>query len=364
MAFNQILIAGAGFAGSVCARQLADAGQRVVVIDRRDHIGGNAFDRYDSAGVLIHPYGPHIFHTNDKGVFQYLSRFTDWRFYEHRVQARIGDRLVPFPINITTLNEVLGLKLILPGEMETYLHSVRTPVETVSTSEDVLLSTIGRHLTNTFFRGYTRKQWGLDLSELSASVAARIPYRTNDDDRYFTDTYQFMPNNGYGSLFCELLRHPLIDIRLNTDFDDLHDMNWKHILYTGPIDEYFKHCLGKLPYRSLRFEHEHIALRQKYQPVATVNEPDYTVPHTRTTEFKHMTGQVHLGTSICREYPTAVGDPYYPVPNADNQKLYKRYEKLAEQTSHVTFLGRLGTYKYYNMDQVVAQALAASKKFI
>jgi len=371
------LVVGAGFAGSVCARQLADAGHHVTIIDKRDHIGGNAFDTYDGAGVLIHKYGPHIFHTNSKEVFHYLSRFTAWHFYEHRVLARVGqgmsggahisDKLMPVPINATTIKIFYGLNH-LPNEleMEKYFQEERVLVTDIKNSEDKLLSTIGKRLTDVFFRGYTRKQWGMDLSELAPSVAARIPYRTNDDDRYFTDTYQFMPADGYGSLFCEMLRHPLIDIRLNTNVSEMTgNPIWKHVFYTGPIDEFFKYRHGKLPYRSLKFEHEHIPFKAQYQSVGTVNEPDYSIPYTRITEFKHLTGQDHLGTSICREYPMADGDPYYPVPNAANQAQYLAYENDAyKMASVMTFVGRLAQYKYYNMDQVVASALHTVKFFL
>ena len=376
---KQFLIVGAGFAGSVCARQLADAGHRVVIVDKRDHIGGNAFDTYDGAGVLIHKYGPHIFHTNSKDVFQYLSRFTDWHFYEHKVLARVGqgmsggvhipDKLMPVPINATTIKTFYGLNhLPTELEMEKYFSGERVPVTDIKNSEDKLLSTIGKRLTDVFFRGYSRKQWGMDLNELAPSVAARIPYRTNDDDRYFTDNFQFMPAHGYGSLFCEMLRHPNIDIKLNEDATCKMLVSWPHfdhLIWTGPIDEFFGYRHGKLPYRSLKFEHEHLPFKAQFQSVATVNEPAYNIPYTRTTEFKHMTGQDHLGTSICREYPTADGDPYYPIPNAANQAMYLAYENEAYKMNNVaTFVGRLAQYKYYNMDQVVASALTAVKKLL
>jgi UDP-galactopyranose mutase len=377
---KRFLVVGAGFAGSVCARQLADAGHHVTIIDKRDHIGGNAFDAYDAAGVLVHKYGPHIFHTNDKGIFEYLSRFTDWRFYEHRVLANVAGELYPFPINMTTINKMFMQDMHQPAMVERFLLQqvadtfgieigTKWDESKIQNSEHYLLSKVGKHLTDVFFRGYTRKQWGMDLSELSKSVAARVPARFNDDDRYFTDTYQFMPANGYGSLFCEMLRHPNIDIRLNTDFEKGPIAGWlaayEHVVYTGPIDAFFKYEAGKLPYRSLKFEHEHLPFTAQHQPVGTVNEPDYSVPYTRTTEFKHMTGQDCLGTSICREYPTADGDPYYPIPNAANQAVYLAYENEAYRMNKTfTFVGRLAQYKYYNMDQVVASALTAVKRLL
>lgn len=350
------LIVGAGFAGAVCARQLADAGRRVLLIDRRDHVGGNASDHLDEHGVLVHPHGPHIFHTNSDKVFRWLSRFTDWRFYEHRVLAEVDGALLPLPINRTTLNRLYGLDLDEAGAAA-YLERVREPREPVRSSEDVVLSSVGRDLCAKFFRGYTRKQWGLDLSELAAGVAARIPTRTNDDDRYFTDRWQFMPAAGYSAMFRRMLDHPGITLRLGTDFAALRGQGLApHTVYTGPVDEYFGHRLGRLPYRSLRFEHQHLPDVAQYQPTGTVNYPNDHA-YTRITEFKHLTGQDVPGTSIVREYPQAEGDPYYPIPRPENEALYQRYAALAEQERGVAFVGRLAQYRYYNMDQVVAAAL-------
>lgn len=355
------LIVGAGYAGSVCAERLAADGHSVLVIDRRPHIGGNAFDVRDAQGVLIHPYGPHIFHTNAKRVFEYLSRFTDWRFYEHRVLAKVDEDLLPIPINRTTINKLYGLDLDEAG-VAAYLESVREPKAEIRTSEDVVLGSVGKDLCEKFFRGYTRKQWGLDLSELSAGVAARIPTRTGDDDRYFSDTFQFMPAEGYTKMFEAMLAHPSIEVRLETDFATLKAAGLaREIIYTGPIDLYFDYRFGKLPYRSLRFEHEHLAAQDEYQPVGTVNYPnDYD--YTRITEFKKLTGQDCTGTSLVREYPSAEGDPYYPIPRPENEALFKRYQALADQEDGVHFVGRLAQYRYYNMDQVVGAALALADK--
>jgi UDP-galactopyranose mutase len=358
-----VLVVGAGFAGAVMAERLAaDAGQRVLVVDRRPHIGGNAYDHKDAAGVLIHEYGPHIFHTNSVDVFAYLSRFTRWRPYEHRVLAQVGEALVPMPINRTTLNALYGLDLQSDEDAARFLASRAEPVETVRTSEDVVVSAVGRELYETFFRGYTRKQWGLDPSELDKSVTARVPTRTNTDDRYFTDVFQAMPLEGYTRMFERMLDHPNIDVRTGTDYRDvMGEVAWDRLVYTGPIDEYFDCRFGRLPYRSLRFSHE--TLDQEWlQPVATVNYPDEATPWTRATEYKHLTGQTHSRTSVTWEYPTADGDPYYPIPRAENQALFKRYEALAAAETDVVFVGRLATYRYYNMDQVVGQALAAYRK--
>jgi UDP-galactopyranose mutase len=359
-----VMVVGAGFAGAVMAERLAAAGRTVLVVDRRPHVAGNAYDRLDEAGVLIHQYGPHIFHTNSPEVFDYLSRFTTWRPYEHRVLAAVRDALLPIPINRTTLNDLYGLDLRSDEEAERFLASRAEPVDPVRTSEDVVVSAVGRDLYETFFRGYTRKQWGLDPSELDKSVTARVPTRTNVDDRYFTDRFQAMPADGFTAMFERLLDHTNITLLLGTDYREARDAYaHDHLVFTGPIDEYFGHCHGKLPYRSLRFQHETLAC-EWHQPVAVVNYPDETVPFTRVTEYKHLTGQSAPHTSITREFPAEHGDPYYPIPRAANQALYKRYEALAVAERGVTFVGRLATYRYYNMDQVVGQALAASRRLV
>lgn len=357
------LIVGAGYAGSVVARELADAGRRVRVIDRRPHIAGNAYDEYDDHGVLVHRYGPHIFHTNGERIFEYLSRFTEWRPYEHRVRGVVDGVRYPFPINRDTLNRLYGLELDEQGAAA-FFERVREPREPVHSSEDVVLNSVGRDLYEKFFLNYTRKQWGLEPSQLKAGVAARIPVRTNIDDRYFTDTFQAMPKHGYTTMFEALLDHPNITIELGVDFRDIRDrVKARHIVYTGPIDAYFGYCYGYLPYRSLRFEHEHLPDVKRFQETGTVNYPNEH-DYTRITEFKHLTGQHHSGTSIVREYPQAEGDPYYPVPRAENEALFKRYQALAEQESGVTFVGRLAQYRYYNMDQVVGAALASAKRLL
>ncbi|MGF6919412.1 UDP-galactopyranose mutase [Paraburkholderia sp. 40] len=357
------LIVGAGFAGAVCAERLAASGKRVLVVDKRNHIGGNAYDRHDENGVLIHPYGPHIFHTNSKRIFEYLSDFTDWRFYEHRVKAYVDGGLYPIPINRTTINRLYGLDL---NEQATvaFLESVREARGTVSTSEDAVLSSVGRDLCEKFFRGYTRKQWGLDLSELSAGVAARIPTRSNDDDRYFTDTYQFMPAQGYTAMFERMLGSPDIEVRLSTDYNEVKaSIECGHLVYTGRIDAYFGYRFGKLPYRSLDFQHQHLSDVERFQTTGTVNYPN-DHEYTRITEFKHLTGQQHPGTSIVREYPRAEGEPYYPIPRKENEALFLRYNALAETVADITFVGRLAQYRYYNMDQVVGAALKAAEGLI
>lgn len=360
---NTLLIVGAGYAGSVMARELAEAGHRAHVIDKRPHIAGNAYDEFDAHGVLVHRYGPHIFHTNGERIFEYLSRFTEWRPYEHRVLGIVDGKPYPFPINRDTLNRLYGLELD-ETQAAAFFERVREPREPVLTSEDVVLNSVGRDLYEKFFLNYTRKQWGLDPSQLKSGVAARIPVRTNTDDRYFTDTYQAMPKHGYTKMFEAILDHPNISVELEVDFAEARNQRrYDHLVYTGPIDAYFDYRFGRLPYRSLRFEHEHLPGTGQYQPVGTVNYPNDHA-YTRITEFKHLTGQQHTGTSIVREYPQAEGDPYYPVPRAENEALFKRYETLAEREENVTFVGRLAQYRYYNMDQVVGAALAAAKRLV
>ena len=357
---TDVLVVGAGFSGAVVARQLAERGLGVLVIDKRSHVGGNAHDRTDAHGVLVHPYGPHIFHTNSERIFEYLSRFTRWRPYEHRVLAQVDGQLVPLPINIDTVNQLYGLQLT-EDTIQAFFDSVREPRDDIRSSEDVVLNAVGRDLYEKFFRGYTRKQWGLDPSELAASVAARIPTRTNHDDRYFADTFQHMPAEGYTRLFERLLDHPNIGVEIGIDFfRHRARLRAGHVVYTGPVDAFYDYCYGNLPYRSLRFEHEHLPGTARYQQVGTVNYPN-DFAHTRITEFRHLTGQQHSGTSIVREYPQAEGDPYYPVPRPENERLFKRYEALAREEPDVTFVGRLAQYRYYNMDQCVGAALKAAE---
>lgn len=355
------LIVGAGFAGATVAERLAShADKKVLICDKRPHIGGNAFDYYDEHGILIHKYGPHIFHTNSAEVFGYLSRFTDWRPYQHRVRANVDGQLVPIPINLDTINQLYGTRFT-SLELESFFASVAEPRSPLKTSEDVIVNRVGRELYEKFFRNYTRKQWGLDPSELDASVTARVPVRTNRDDRYFTDTYQAMPLLGYTRMFERMLSHPNIHILLNSDYRDIKALiPHRQLIYTGPVDEYFEYCYGKLPYRSLRFKWETRDVSTA-QPAPVINYPnDHS--YTRVTEFKYLSGQEHSKTTLVYEYPTDEGDPYYPVPTAANAALYAKYQALADNTTDVRFLGRLGTYKYYNMDQVVAQALAFYSK--
>jgi len=363
MQHYDFVIVGAGYAGSVLAERLASqSGKQVLVIDKRPHIGGNAYDYYNEDGILIHLYGPHIFHTNSPDVFAYLSQFTEWRPYEHRVLASVEGQLLPIPINLDTVNKLYG-KNFTSEELAEYFKTVGEPIADIRTSEDVVVSQVGRDLYEKFFKNYTKKQWGVYPSELDKSVTSRIPTRTNQDDRYFGDEFQSMPLHGFTKMFENMLNNPNIHTMLSTDFKDVKDgLSYDQLIYTGPVDEYFDHCYGKLPYRSLYFEHKTLD-QEWFQPVSVVNYPNDN-EYTRITEYKYLTGQENPKTSITFEYPRSEGDPYYPIPRPENAELYRKYKQLADEQPNVHFVGRLGTYRYYNMDQVVAQALTLYKKIV
>ncbi len=357
------LIVGAGFAGSVLAERLANgSGKKVLICEKRSHIGGNAFDFYNDEGILIHKYGPHIFHTNSKEVIDYLSNFTEWRSYEHRVLASVDGKLVPIPINLDTINELYGLNLTA-FEVEEFFATKAEKCEHIKTSEDVVVSKVGRELYEKFFKNYTKKQWGLDPSQLDASVTSRVPTRTNRDDRYFTDSYQMMPKYGYTKMFEKMLDHPHIKVMLNCDYREIvGEIDFDEMVYTGPVDLFFDYEYGKLPYRSLEFKHE-THDTETFQTAPVVNYPNEQA-FTRITEFKYLTGQKHDKSSIVYEFPQATGDPYYPIPRKQNAEIYAKYKALADAEKDVHFVGRLATYKYYNMDQIVAQALMTYGKIV
>jgi UDP-galactopyranose mutase len=363
----EVLVVGAGFAGAVCARRMAeDYGLRVLVIDRRPHVAGNAYDEIDEHGVLIHTYGPHIFHTNAAKVTDFLSRFTAWRPYEHRVAAEVDGQIVPLPINRTTVEKLHRVELDGEEETTAYLASLAEPRAELKTSEDAVVAKVGRDLYERLFRGYTRKQWSLDPGELHASVCARLPVRANDDDRYFGDAFQKMPAAGFTAMFERMLDHPNIELRLGTEYEDVRaEVPARQIVWTGPIDEFFGYRLGKLPYRSLHFERETRATPggRLVQPVAVINYPNERIPYTRVSEFRHLTGQVADFSTLTYEYPTADGDPYYPIPRPENRERYHGYEALAGKRPDVLFVGRLARYQYLNMDQVVAQAMVAVERW-
>jgi UDP-galactopyranose mutase len=354
------LIIGAGFSGSVLAERIASQlGQKVLIVDKRNHIGGNAFDYYNEDGILVHKYGPHWFHTNHQEVVDYLSQFTQWRYHYHRVRASTDGLLVPIPINQDTLNLLYGLNVQSPAEVQNFYDSVKLDIQNPANSEEKVTSQVGEDLYNKFFKGYTTKQWGISPKNLAPSVTGRIPVRTNRDDRYFTDTFQGIPKHGYTELFKKMLDHKNISIMLQTDYREvINDFSFKKIIYTGPVDSYFDYKYGKLPYRSLRFEHETLNQKQ-YQDYQQINYPN-EYAFTRIVEWKHATGQKSDVTTITREYPLeAEGDmdKYYPIPRDENHKLYQLYKEEVNKLDNVIFCGRLAEYKYYNMDQIVARAL-------
>ena len=362
-----VLVAGAGYAGSVIAERFASqCDMRVLVVDRRPHIAGNAYDYVDEHGVLVHAYGPHIFHTRSRLVVDYLSQFTDWRPYEHRVVSEVDGRHVPVPINRTTVNELYGLDLRSDADVEAFFAERREHVDHVRTSEDAVVAKVGRDLYEKLFRGYTRKQWARDPSELHASVCGRIPVRTSTDDRYFSDWHQAMPAEGYTAMFERMLSNPRIEVSLGTSLEEVrHEVEHRHLVYTGPIDVYFGCRFGALPYRSLEWEHRNVATPDGglVLPAGSVNHPSQDVEHTRVTEFRRLTGQSpHASSTLAVEFPRSEGDPYYPIPRDDTRALYRQYEALGEQLPNVTFVGRLARYQYLNMDQVVGQALSAFAK--
>ena len=349
------LVVGCGLSGTTCARALAERGQRVLIIDKRNHIGGNAYDCYNDDGILIHRYGPHIFHTQFGHVWEFLSRFTRWRLYRHRVLASVHNMLVPIPINLDTINILFNASYTEQTIGEFY-ENLKNEAMPIRNARDMVVSKIGEHLYELFYKGYTKKQWDLYPEDLAPEVTARIPVRYNRDDLYFSDLYQGIPIGGYTQMVAGMLDHPLIQVVLNTEYKLIrNEIAADKTICTGPIDEYFDYQLGKLPYRSIEFQFETID-KQNHQPVATVNYPnDYDF--TRITEFKWITGQVHPGTTIVKEYPNSAGEPYYPVPRAENKELYGRYEELAAREENVHFLGRLGRYQYLNMDIAVKEAL-------
>ena len=356
------LIVGAGLTGSVLAERLASIGKKVLVIDRRNHIGGNCYDYYDKDGILVHKYGPHFFHTNDKEAWEYLSNFTEWIHFPLRVKSFVDGQLFDLPINLNTINHLYHLNLS-SQEMGLFLDKIKKKIDIPKNAEEQVVSRVGWDIYNKFFKNYTIKQWGIPPKDLDASVTARIPIRYNKDDRYFSDKYQGIPKKGYYKMFENIINHKNIELRLSSNYREIKNkVIYQNLIYTGCIDEFFNYKFGKLPYRSLRFEFE--TLNKKfYQDYCTVNYPnDYDF--TRIVELKHATGQKVKKTTIVKEYPISKGEPFYPIPRKENETLYKKYAQEVEKFNNIYFIGRLAQYKYYNMDQVVREALNFSKLFI
>lgn len=354
------LIVGAGFAGTVLAERIAtQLGKTCLVVERRHHIGGNAYDHYDKAGVLVHDYGPHYFRTNSQRIVDYLSKFTEWREVEYKILSWTHGRFWHFPINLNTFEQLIG-RPSTSEEMAAQLAEWRVKIDNPKNSQEVIVSQVGWKLYEMFFKNYTRKQWRRDAKDLDASVCSRIPIRTNRDDRYLAEKFQALPKDGYTAMFERMLDHPKIEVRLNTDFGDAREqVRYGHLIFTGPIDEYYDYCFGHLAYRSIRFEPETIS-QEYFQPAMQVNYPnDHNF--TRIVEIKHATGQKLPLTTIIREYPQDYGpgrERYYPIPAPDARALYQKYAARAASEKNVTFVGRLATYRYYNMDQVVGMALS------
>nr|WP_294924074.1 UDP-galactopyranose mutase [uncultured Flavobacterium sp.] len=356
-----ILIIGAGISGAVLAERYASIGKKVLIIEKRNHIAGNCYDYVDENGILISKYGAHLFHTNEESVWEYVNKFSEWYPWEHKVIARVDNKTVPIPVNITTVNELFDTKITNEDEMKTWLEEHRSPIANPSNGEDAVLSRVGPILYEKMFKHYTKKQWDKYPSELDASVLDRIPVRTNFDDRYFSDTYQALPKGGYTQLFENILNHPNIEVLLETDYFDVKDQytNYEKLFYTGPVDRFFefKHSLEeKLEYRSINFVSETIDA-EYFQENSVVNYPGTEVEFTRIIEYKHFGNQKSDKTTIVKEFTVDEGEPYYPVPNPRNQEIYARYKDEADKLIDVHFVGRLANYKYFNMDQAFKNAL-------
>ncbi len=367
MAYDWIVV-GSGLTGATFAERMAAAGKRVLVVERRRHLGGNAYDAYDENGVLIHPYGPHIFHTNSEKVFSYLSRFTGWRPYVHRVLAEIRGQLVPLPFNLNTLHALYpkGLAARLEEKLlQHFGHGARVPILKLRETEDEELKELAEFVYGNVFLNYTKKQWGVPPEALDPAVTARVPVVVARDDRYFADRYQGLPDQGYTRMIERMLAHENIHVLLGVDYLKERDhLKAERVLYTGPLDAFFDYAFGPLPYRSLRFRWRRFAA-ERALPAAVVNHPNEH-PFTRVAEYKQLTGQKSPYTSLSYEYPEphapGENEPYYPIPKAENQRLLARYKELMREAPNVLFAGRLADYRYYNMDQAVARALKLAEE--
>jgi UDP-galactopyranose mutase len=354
--YFKYVVVGAGLAGLTMAERIASQlNEKVLVIEKRGHIGGNIYDSYNDDGILVQNYGPHTFHTNDKEVFDYVCQFTEWHDYQHRVMSYVDGNFVPMPISIETVNKLYNMDLSA-DEFDEFIASKKIPIENIETSEDVVLSQGGTEIYEKFFKGFTIKQWGVSPAELDRSVISRIPFRKNRDTRYFSDRYQGNPKHGFTRMCEAMINNPNIKVMLNTDYKEvIEGLEYNTLIYTGPIDYYFDYCFGELLYRSVRMEFETHDC-ESYQPAPSTRYPqDYD--YTRITEFKKMTGQICEKTTILKEYPCFGGEPYYPYPTKEWKDLAQKYREKAAQEKNTIFLGRLAEYKYYDMDDVVRKAL-------
>ena len=357
-----ILVVGAGLSGATIAEHCARAGASVHVIDKRSHIGGNVYDEIDEAtGIRVSLYGAHLFHTNDEEVWNYVQQFGEWTRWEHKVLADVSGTYVPVPVNCTTVNSLCGTAIQTEEEMRAWLASEQIACAEPKNSEEIALSRVGRPLYERLFKPYTWKQWGKAAADLEPEVLARIPVRANFDPRYFTDKFQALPKFGYTEIVRKMLDHPNISLELGTDWEEIQDefRQFDQIIFTGPIDTFFKHAgLPPLEYRSINFEWTRILNSGFYQPNSVVNYPDAANPYTRCVEYKHFLNQSSDWTILAKERTCDVGEPYYPVPTEANRELYRKYAALAAAgPSSVHFIGRLASYKYYNMDQAIRAAM-------
>lgn len=353
------LIVGTGFAGATLARKLAENNKKICIIDRRDHIGGNSFDYYDNSGVLVHKYGPHYFRTDDKIIWDFLSKFTEWRYYQYVVKSFVDGQLFDLPINLNTINQFYNTNFS-SFEAKEFLEKIKVKIDGPKNSEEQVISQVGQDIYEKFFKNYTIKQWKTDPKNLDTSITARIPIRFNKDPRYFSSFYQAMPKNGYHKIFDNLLNHKNITIKLKTDFKNINNIIYDKLIYTGCIDEFFDYKHGNLGYRSLRFEFETFN-QEYYQDYSQINYPN-EYDFTRIVEIKHATGQKIKNTTIVREYPEESGDPYYPILTKDNMAIYEKYLNESQKISNVYFVGRLAQFKYLNMDQAIKEALNLFEK--
>lgn len=352
-----VVVIGSGFAGAVIAERFANISKKkVLVIEKRNHIGGICYDSYDGNGLLVNKYGPHIFHTNSDLVFNYLSEFSEWVSYRHKVMAKYKKKYYSIPINRATINKFFNLKLKTDEEVKLFLNSIKIQKKQILTSEDIITSQIGKELFEAFFEKFTKKQWNYYPKELKPGICGRIKVRFDDSEGYFKDVYQVMPKNGYHTLFNNLLDNRNIEIILDADYKKvINNINYKVLIFTGPIDSYYDYAFGKLPYRSIKFKFRNIKKEfyQKYPVVNFVGDEEYS----RITEFKRITGQISKSTTICIEYPDFNNDPYYPILNEEGIKLYSKYNKLSQNEKKVFFVGRLATFKYFDMDQTVYKSI-------
>ena len=352
-------IVGAGLSGSTIARLAAEDGKKVLVLEKREHIGGNVYDTLDEiTNIRISMYGAHIFHTNDEEVWTFVNRFGLWKRWDHQVLSLVNGTYVPMPITITTVNTLFNLNIQSEDEMKTWLSKERIQCDTPVNSEESALNRVGQRIYDYLFHSYTRKQWDKEPSELEPSVLDRIPLRTNFDTRYFSDKYQGLPVDGYTSLVSNMLNHENITVQLNTPWTSHLEKTWKILIFTGPIDGYFKMSgLPPLEYRSIHFEWKRMIQPGFHQPASVVNYPGLDTPYTRTVEYKHFLHQSSPWTILSSETTSSEGEPYYPVPTLYNRELYDKYKELASQESDVHFVGRLATYKYFNMDQAIRNSM-------